>query len=145
MLQLSVPASEHWRRLLFCASVAEQRFDSRRGLESRIELEIELRREAQSQCTADLAPNEAACAAKALDGFVCGRAAFQMREKHAAMTQIVTHLDRGQGDAAKPRVLQVPQQHLRQLAQHHFGDPFGPPAFTGVHRYDPNARIHSKY
>src|SRR5713226_8570316 len=50
---LCASGSEHWRRLLFCASVAEQRFDSRRGLESRIELEIKLRREAQSQCTAD--------------------------------------------------------------------------------------------
>ena len=120
--------------LVFRPAFAQQGVDSQRALGARIEFEVQLGRESERELAADPMADESARAVEAGQRVLGAAHAFKMGKEDPATAEIVAHPNRGESDAAEPRVFHVAQQHLRELTQHDFRHALGPPAFRGHDR-----------
>src|SRR5579885_24748 len=96
------------RSLVLAPRFAQQLADARGALRPRVELEVEFRRVSKPERAPDFPPDKPAGAPEARDCRGGPRLALDMREKHAAVPQIVGHRNGGQCHAAQPRILEVP-------------------------------------
>src|SRR5208282_459426 len=113
------------------------------GLRTGVEFVGEVGRMAERKGASNRPADEAVGAAKTSDRFGGTGMPLEMGEENPAVAQIIAHFDRSKRDSTQPRILQIADQHLRQLAQNHFSDPSGPPAVASSHAGDSIVRRRS--